>query len=128
MMMFEHLVLFDCWSKNNRRAEELANWLEDVILRTQWILNSFGACRVFFWGREEEEEVYRFRSDITKRTVGLYVQTQRHTLARATRIRTIDTTFTATTSIEEELVEPNVILSWPGAEETAGDVSAEIVE
>jgi len=76
-LAFDNIVCFDCWATHNHRASMLVNWFEDVMFRSTWILRLFSGAKIYYWQRDEDEEVYRFRNDLTKRTVKYHYRTER---------------------------------------------------
>lgn len=125
---FHSTVCFDCWARDNKKATELIAWFEDFMFKTKWIYELWGISKIFYWGRREDEEVYRWRSDITKRTVEYLVETERIFLSRSTRLKEVSVQIAASGNVEyvdPEDVYSDDILIWP---DPSSNVVSSIVE
>lgn len=112
---FHSIVAFDCWARDNTRAAELVAYFEDFMFRCRWIFELYGLCRVFYWRRDEDQEVFRWRADITKRTVEYMIHSERLFYSSSQRIRDLQVNVYTQ---RRDIAEPDNVLSddtlyWP---------------
>ena len=86
---FDSIANFCCWAKTNARAVDLLEWFEDFMFRYKWIFILFGMSRVYYWERNEDEEVFKWRTDITKRSVKFLIRTERLHYSLTPKIKSI---------------------------------------
>jgi len=113
---FHSIVTFDCWARDNSRAADLLAYFEDFMFRAKWIFELWGLSKVFYWRRNEDQEVYRWRSDITKRTVEYMVETERLFFSKTTRMNDINVLVSL--NFEPDTIDPLDVLTddtltWP---------------
>jgi len=74
---FDNLIQFDCWTKTNNRADSLIEWLEDFMYKYTWVWKKNGVNEVLYWMRTQDEEVSKWRNDLSLRTVLYYFRTEK---------------------------------------------------
>ena len=74
---FDNLIQFDCWSKYNNRADEMIEWFEDFMYKYTWVWKKNGVNEILYWMRNIDEEVTKFRNDLSVRTVLYYFKTEK---------------------------------------------------
>lgn len=112
---FHSIVAFDCWSRDNTRAADLLSYFEDFMFRSRWIFELYGLCRIYYWRRDEDQEVFRWRADITKRTVEYMIASERLFYSSSQRIRDLQVNVYTQ---RRDIAEPDNVLSddtlyWP---------------
>ena len=126
---FESVVQFDVWAQTNERANVLLNWFEDFMDRYRWVLKWNGIQETFYWQRNEDALVSRWRNDIVHRTVEYYFRTDRIRAADIRRIISLSLVVdvaergTGPDSLFREIIDPR---TWPNF--YTGDIPVEIID
>ncbi len=50
----DNIIRFTCWANTNKRANELAQWFEDMMDEYMWYFKAEGINRMLFWGRSAD--------------------------------------------------------------------------
>jgi len=87
---FDNLIQFDCWSKYNNRADEMIEWFEDFMYKYTWVWKKNGVNEILYWMRNIDEEVVKFRNDLSVRTVLYYFKTEKIVTIREYDFKQID--------------------------------------
>jgi hypothetical protein len=79
---FDNLIQFDCWSTTNHGADSLISWFEDFMFRYTWVWKKNGVQEMLYMNRGMDENISRWRDDITNRTLVYYFRTEKITPVR----------------------------------------------
>lgn len=87
---FDNLIQFDVWSKNNKTAERLANYLENFMEDFHGMFIELGVTKMHFHSRVRDEMILNWRNGLVNRSLLYYVRTERVKADPVREIRTID--------------------------------------
>ncbi len=87
---FDNLLQFDCWAKTNSRADDLIEWFEDFMYRYTWVWKKNGVNEILYWMRTQDEEVSKWRNDLSARTVLYYFKTEKIVTIREHDFKQLD--------------------------------------
>lgn len=85
---FDNLIQFDIWSKNNRTAEELAEFLENFMTTFRPMFLELGVTKMHFHSRVRDEVILNWRNGLVNRSLIYYVRLEK---VSATPVHTIKT-------------------------------------
>jgi len=83
---FDNLVQFDIWSRNNKSAEELADYLEDFMTEYRGMFIELGTTKLHFHSRIRDEMILNWKNGLSNRSLIYYVRTEK---VNATPVREI---------------------------------------
>lgn len=110
---FNTIIEFQMWTKTNSRSESLLNWFEQFMELSRWILELFGGSNIHYWERNQDREVYRFRNDMTFRSVDyLFIHERLHWQLHRP-LRDVDLEIETATASQTLEVPTDDILTWP---------------
>ena len=87
---FDNLLQFDCWAKTNNRADDLIEWFEDFMYKYTWVWKKNGVNEILYWMRNKDEEVSKWRNDLSVRTVIYYFKTEKIVTIREHDFKQLD--------------------------------------
>lgn len=90
---FDAIIQLDCWSKTNKTAERLLEWLEGFLEFYRGVFRYNGINNLYYWDRTADELVTRWRDDIVNRTLRYYIRTENVAAVLESKIRVIAATF-----------------------------------
>jgi len=73
---YENVIQFDLWAKTSTEADQFVAYFEDFMRKHFWVWKRNGVVNIFFLQQYRDEEVTKWRNDITNRTVAYYVRTE----------------------------------------------------
>jgi hypothetical protein len=91
---FDNLIQFDVWSKNNKTAERLANYIEEFMIDFRGMFIELGVTKLHFHSRVRDEMILNWRNGLVNRSLIYYFRTERvraHPV-REIRVIHVDTT------------------------------------
>ena len=81
---FDNLIQLDCWTRSNKEADEMMEWLEEFLVQYASYFKDMGIVEMYYfrggrftWGTTEEEAIDRWRNPFKVRSVSWYVRTER---------------------------------------------------
>ena len=83
---FDNLIQFDIWSKDNKKAEQLADYLEDFMHDFHGMFIELGVIKIHFQARVRDEFLLKWRNGLCNRSLLFYVKTE---TVRGTAVREI---------------------------------------
>jgi hypothetical protein len=87
---FDNLIQFDCWTKTNNRGDDLIEWFEDFMYKYTWVWKKNGVNEILYWMRTIDEEVRKWRNDLSVRSVIYYFRTEKIVTIREHDLKQID--------------------------------------
>ena len=87
---FDNIIQFDCWAKTNNRADSLIEWFEDFMYKYTWVWKKNGVNEILYWMRMQDEEVRKWRNDLSARSVLYYFKTEKIVTVREHDFKQID--------------------------------------
>lgn len=87
---FDLLLQFDCWAKTNSRADSLIEWFEDFMYKYTWVWKKNGVNEILYWMRNQDEEVSKWRNDLSVRNVIYYFRTEKIVTIREHDFKQLD--------------------------------------
>lgn len=86
---FDNLIQFDMWSKNNRTAEEMAEFFERFMESFHDMFIELGVCKIHFQARLRDEFLAKWRNGLVNRSLLYYVRLERIMATPVREIKTI---------------------------------------
>lgn len=86
---FDNLIQFDIWSKNNKTAEKLANYLEEFMEDFHGMFIELGVNKLHFHSRIRDEVILNWRNGLINRSLLFFVRTERVRLKSVREIKSI---------------------------------------
>jgi hypothetical protein len=74
--LFESLIQFDVWAKTATEADQLTAYFEEFVRKYTWVWKLNGVSHMSYEKQFRDEEITKWRNDITNRTIQYYVRTE----------------------------------------------------
>ena len=83
---FDNLIQFDIWSKDNKKAEQLCDYLENFMHDFHGMFIELGVIKMHFHSRVRDEFLLKWRNGLCNRSLLYYIRTE---TVRAGEVREI---------------------------------------
>lgn len=102
---FSNYVQFDLFTRTNDEAEDMVEWFEEFMDLYKYVFMYAGISKMHYWMRLEDEELVRWKTGLSVRSVQYYIRTERLYEVDVNRVRQINITLLdlITTQLEHEL-------------------------
>lgn len=87
---FDNLIQFDIWSRDNKKAEDLADYLEKFFIDFHGMFIELGVVKLHFHSRVRDEFLLKWRNGLCNRSLLFYVRTETVRSAAIREIRSIN--------------------------------------